>query len=174
MNVAQIKAIGKVFDKHAIPMEDMMTCRVQAGATREQEPAWVFVPPWPELPDWQDVLGALALYHAHEWLDLEPLIATVFGPDTMPIVTMVGWAQDVAGEEVAILSRIVGNPSSPPGLGHFALVDRRWGQVVLAHGLLRTITCIEPDRPEIAALAKRYRFTCYAHAGAWDWYVREE
>ena len=145
----------------------MMTCRVQVGATLERDPEVAF-------PDWHDLEGALALYLAHDFLDIELLIATVFGPDEIPIVTMVGWAQEVAGEDVAVLSRIVGNPNSPPGLGHFALVDHRWGQVVRAHGLQRTITCIEPDRHEIAALAKRYRFTCYAEDGGWDWYVREE
>ena len=144
-----------------------MTCRVQVGATLEQEI------PLP-LEEWPEQVGALRLYWAHEWFGLEPLIATVFGPDKTPIVTMVGWADIVAGEEVAVLSRIVGNPDFPPGLGHFALVDRRWGEVLRAHGLQRTLTCIEANRPEIAALATRYRFTCYAHEGAWDWYVREE
>ena len=144
-----------------------MTCRVQA------RPALEYEIPLP-LPEWHDLLGALQLYQAHDFLGCEPLVATVFGPGEIPIVTMVGWADTVAGEEVAVLSRIVGNPSSPPGLGHFALVDRRWGEVVLAHGLQRTLTWIESDRPEIAALAKRYRFTCYAREGSWDWYVREE
>ena len=144
-----------------------MTCRVQVGAILEHD----FVE---ELPTWQDLGGALQLYQAHDFFDVEPLVATVFAPGEIPIVTMVGWADTVAGEEVAVLSRIVGNLSSPPGLGHFALVDRRWGQVVRAHGLLRTLTWIESDRHEIAALARRYRFTCYARDGAWDWYVREE
>ena len=158
-----------------------MTCRVQAVREfsngfeqRAHEAARVSVvrTSFPALEDIHELMGALRLYAAQDLPT--PLVATFFAPDDIPVVTMVGWSDTVAGEDVAVLARIVGNPDFPPGLGHFALIDRRWGEVVRAAGLTRTVTFIERERTDVASLAWRYRFTPYAEDAQWRWYVREE
>src|SRR3990167_4319142 len=159
----------------------LMTCRVQAVREfsngfeqRAHEAARVSVvrTSFPALEDMHELLGALRLYAAHDLPT--PLVAPVFAPDDIPVVSMVGWSDTVAGEEVAVLARIVGNPDFPPGLGPFAPIDRRWSEVGRAAGLMRTVTFIERERTDVASLAWRYRFTPYAEDDKWRWYVREE
>src|SRR3990167_5838106 len=164
-----------------------MTCRVQAvrdfsngfEQRAHEQAAHVekIQTSFEELHDIHELLGALRLSAAQDLP--RPLVATVFAPDDIPVVSMVGWSDTIAGEDVAVLARIVGNPDFPPGLGHFALIDRRWGEVVRAAGLTRTVTYIEREQADqvprrVASLAWRYRFTPYAEDDKWRWYVREE
>ena len=159
-----------------------MTCRVQAvrefsngfEQRAHEQAAHVekIQTSFEELHDIHELLGALRLYAAQDLPT--PLVATVFAPDDIPVVTMVGWEDVVAGEDVAMLWQIIGNPDYPPGLGHFALVDRRWGEVVRAQNLSRTVAFIERNRADVALLAVRYRFAQFAEDAQWRWYIRDE